>query len=377
VIRTRTRLIAAWAIGATAALTLAACSSSSGGGGSSSAADSGSSSGSASASAAAIQCASGSLKGEGSTAQTNAITQWITDYQTKCSGATVAYNATGSGAGRTNFIAGQDDFAGSDAALSAAEQTTAAARCGGNPALDLPMVIGPIAVAYNVTGLKDITLTPDVLSKIFLGSITTWNDPAIKAINSGATLPSTAIKVFFRSDASGTTSNFTNYLNTAAPASFPTPAAQAWPGAVGEGKKGSDGVQQAVTATDGAIGYMEYSFAENANLKTAKIDNGGGAVALTTDAASKAIASAAIVGTGSDLALKIDYATKTPGAYPIVLATYEIVCSKGLSTANAALVKSFLTYTSGAGQKGLSDLGYAPLPASIATKVQAAVASLS
>lgn len=356
------------AIGAIAALALTACGSSGGGGSSSS---------SSSDAAASIQCQPGSITGEGSTAQTNAIQQWITDYQTKCgSGTTIAYNATGSGAGRQRFIGGQVDFAGSDASLSQAEAPSATARCANNPVWNLPMVIGPIAVAYNVAGVSDLTLTPSLLSQIFLGTITNWNDPAIKAANSGAKLPNQAIKVFFRSDDSGTTQNFTTYLNTAAPTDWTTAGAQKWPGSVGEGKKGSDGVQQAVSSTAGGIGYMEYSFAENAGLDVSKIDNGGGAVELTPDSASKAIASAQITGTGNDLSLKIDYATKTPGAYPIVLATYEIVCSKGLPAANAALLKAFLTYTASGGQTDLADLGYAPLPDSIKTKVQAAVAAL-
>jgi len=340
-----------------AALTLAACSSSGSGG---SGAD-----GTGASSAAAIDCVSGAIKAEGSTAQANAMSQWIADYQSKCSDASIAYNGTGSGAGRNNFAAGQVDFAGSDAAMSDAERTSAQNRCSGNPAWDLPMVVGPIAVAYNVGGVDKLTLTPSVLADIFLGKMTTWDDPAIAALNKSADLPSTPIKVFFRSDASGTTQNFTSYLSASAPADFAPAPAQAWPGSVGEGKKGSDGIQQSVSSTDGGIGYMEYSFAENANLKTAEIDNGSGAVELTPQSASKAIAAAQIVGTGNDLRLQLDYATKAEGAYPIVLVTYEVVCSTGLSADSGSLVRSFLTYTAGDGQQALQDLGYAPLPASI------------
>ncbi|MCW2602124.1 MAG: phosphate transporter, periplasmic phosphate-binding protein [Pseudonocardiales bacterium] len=370
-IGTRTRATAQWAVGLTAAFALAACGSSGG--------DSGNTGSDGSSAAAAINCATGSLKAEGSTAQTNAITEWITNYQTECSGATIAYNGTGSGAGRTNFIAGQVDFAGSDAALSESkgEFASAATRCGGNPAINLPMVVGPIAVAYNVNGLTDLILTPAVTADIFLGKITKWDDKAIAAINKDAKLPSTAIKVFFRSDDSGTTQNFTTYLNTSAPTAWTAAPAQKWAGTVGEGKKGSDGVQQGVAAADGGIGYMEYSFADNGGLNSAQIDNGGGAVELSPESASKALEGATVVGTGSDLSLKLDYATKAKGAYPIVLVTYEVVCTKGLPAAQGALVKSFLTYTAGDGQDVLGDLGYAPLPDAIATKVQAAVATLS
>ena len=369
-IGTRTRVAALWAVGVAAALTLAACGSSGG--------DSGSND--AGGSPAAIDCATGSLKAEGSTAQANAMDEWITQYQTECAGATIAYNGTGSGAGRTNFIAGQVDFAGSDAALSESkgEFASAATRCAGNPAINLPMVVGPVAVAYNVKGIDDLILNAEVTAKIFSGAITKWDDKAIAALNDGADLPSTAIKVFFRSDDSGTTQNFTAYLNAAAPTAWPSAAAQKWAGSVGEGKKGSDGVQQGVAAADGAIGYMEFSFAENGGLSTAQIDNGSGAVELSAESASKALESAQIVGVNGDLALKIDYATKAEGAYPIVLVTYEIVCTKGLAADQAALVKSFLTFTaSDAGQDILVDLDYAPLPAEIATKVQAAVAALA
>jgi phosphate transport system substrate-binding protein len=354
-------------------LALAACGSSGSAG-----SDDSSDGGSTSASTAAVTCASGSLKGEGSSAQTNAITQWITDYQTKCSGATVAYNPTGSGAGRKNFIAGQVDFAGSDAALSAAELPTAATRCGGAPAIDLPMVVGPISIAYKLNGVKDLTLTASLVANIFQGKITKWNDAAIKTANPKATLPSTDIKVFFRSDDSGTTQNFETYLAAAAPADYTATPAQKWSGSVGEGKTGSAGVQQGVQATEGGIGYMEYSFAQNGNLSSAKIDTGSGTgVELNDVSAGKAVASATVVGTGADLALKLDYATKAAGAYPIVLVTYEVVCTKGLAASQSALVKSFLTYVAGAGQKSLVSLGYAPLPAELLTKVQAAVAALS
>ena len=130
-------------------------------------------------------------------------------------------------------------------------------------------------------------------------------------------------------------------------------------------------------SADGSIGYLEWSFAVSGNLDTAKVDNGGGAVELSSDAAGKTVADAAVVGTGDDLSLKINYATKAAGAYPIVLVTYEIVCTKYADPAKGALVKSFLSYTSGAGQAGLPDLGYAPLPASVQSKVQAVVAKIS
>jgi phosphate transport system substrate-binding protein len=375
-------------IGATAALiagalALSACGSSGGSTDTSSAAAGGSSAAtSAAASSAApattVTCATGSLKADGSTAQQNAMSQWIKDYQAKCSGATIAYAGGGSGQGVTDFIGKQVDFAGSDAALSPSkgETTKATAACG-SPALDLPMVTGPIALAYKLNGVSDLTLTPDLIAKIFQGTITTWNDPAIKAANPSANLPSTKITVFWRSDQSGTTQNFETYLKAAAPADYTATPSKVWSGKVGQGKSGSQGVQQGVQGTEGAIGYLEWSFAVSGNLDTAKVDNGGGAVDLSADAAGKTVADAQVVGTGDDLSLNINYATKAAGAYPIVLVTYEIVCTKYANPTQGALVKSFLTYTSGAGQAGLPDLGYAPLPASVLSKVQAVVAKIS
>ena len=331
-----------------------------------------------SSSAPSTDCATGSLKAEGSTAQTNAIQQWIKDYQAKCSGTTISYNPTGSGAGVKQFTGGQVDIGGSDSALDPKKGEVDAAnkRCGGQ-ALDLPMVTGPVAIAFKLNGVKDLTLTPDVIAKIFLGKITTWDDPAIKALNSGASLPSTKITVFFRSDESGTTQNFEKYLAAAAPSEYTAEPSKTWSGKVGQGKSKSQGVQQAISSTEGGVGYLEWSFAGSGGLSMAKIDNGGGAVALTADSAGKAVSAAKVTGTGDDLTLKLDYATKVPGAYPLILVTYEIVCEKYSDAAIGSLVKSFLSYTSGAGQTGLPNLGYAPLPSDIDAKVQASVAKIS
>jgi len=341
----------------------------------------GSASAGGSSSTGTASCASGSLKAEGSTAQKNAMDQWVKDFQTKCSGTTITYNGTGSGAGVSNFIAKQDDFAGSDSALNPDKGEVAkATKACGSPALDLPMVTGPIALAYKVNGVKDLTLTPAVITRIFLGKITTWNDPAIKSINSGANLPSTKITVFYRSDSSGTTQNFEKYLAANDPTDFTAKPDKdsSKAGFAGQGKTGSQGVQQAIGSTDGAIGYVEWSFAVSGNLDTAKVNNGSGPVELTADSAGAAVAAAKVASNGGkDLTLKLDYATKASGAYPIILVTYEIVCSKYADAKIGSLVKSLLTYTAGDGQNALKDLGYAPLPASIQTQVQAAIATIS
>jgi phosphate transport system substrate-binding protein len=327
----------------------------------------------------------GTLNGEGSTAQKNAIQQIITGFQTANSGATINYNGTGSGAGIKQFNAGQVDFAGSDSTLKTEaadggtpEADAAKARCLGNEAWNLPMVAGPIAIAYNVKGVDKLILTPDTAAKIFNGTIKTWNDPAIAAINPGVTVPATPIKVFFRSDESGTTENFQKYLNAAAASVWTDKPAKKWAGKVGEGKPKSDGVASAVKATDGGISYVEWSFATKNSLSIAKINNGAGAVELTGESAGKAVAAAKQVGTGNNLSLKLDYATKTPGAYPIVLVTYEIVCAKGLAADKTTLLKSFLAYFADPAQQNtLTQAGYAPLPAEVQSKVASAIAAIS
>jgi phosphate transport system substrate-binding protein len=364
---------------AAAALT-AACSSSGSGGGTTSNTTTPGSGSSSPATASDVACSSGTLNAEGSTAQANAMTAWINAYTKSCSGAKVNYNPTGSGDGVSAFNAGQVDFAGSDSALDPTKGEVAAAQksCGSTP-LDLPMVVGPIAIAYKLNGVSKLTLTPELIAKIFTGKITTWNDPAIAAKNSGVTLPSTKISVVYRSDSSGTTQNFEKYLAATDPTDFKAEPAKDNAAQVfaGQGKAKSQGVAQGISSTEGAIGYDEFSYAVQAGLSTASIDNGGGPVELSKDTASAAAGAAQVVGTGDDLTLKIDYATKTPGAYPIILVTYEIVYTKYKDSAKGTFVKDFLNYTVGAGQDQLAQLGYAPLPSELQTKVKASVAKVS
>jgi phosphate transport system substrate-binding protein len=336
-------------------------------------------SGSSSAPAGATDCATGKLTAQGSSAQKNAMEQWVKDFQAKCSGATVDYQGTGSGAGIQAFIGGTADFAGSDSALKdPEEQPKADARCATGKAIHLPMVIGPIAVVSNVSGVTDLQLSPATLAGIFAGKITTWNAAEIKADNPSATLPGTKILAVHRSDSSGTTDNFTKYLSKTATDAWTFANNKEWKAPGGQGEKGSDGVSSAVKKTDGAIGYVEWSFAKANALNIAKIKNASGEYAeLTSDSAGKTIASAQTSGSGNDLKLTIDYNTKAAGAYPIVLVTYEIVCEKGTPADKVALLKSFLTYTAGDGQASLTKLGYAPLPTEVQTKVAASIKALS
>ena len=225
--------------------------------------------------------------------------------------------------------------------------------------------------------VDSLTLTPAVAAAIFDGKITKWNDPKIASVNSGVNLPATDIKVFFRSDESGTTENFTKYLKASAPDVWSYDPSKSWP-AAGEGKEKSSGVSEGVKSTDGGITYVEWSYAKDNKLGVAKVDNGGGAVELTGETVGKAVEAAEPDGEGNDLRLKLDYATKEAGAYPILLVTYEIVCSKYQDSATADKVKAFLThFASTDTQKSLEEIGYAPLPSSVQGKVETAIAAIS
>jgi phosphate transport system substrate-binding protein len=319
----------------------------------------------------AISCATGTAAAQGSSAQTTAVNAWIKDYQVSCAGAAVSYDSVGSGAGVRTFLDGTGDFAGTDAPLSEKDRPAAEARCHG-AALHLPLVAGPIALAYNVAGVDALRLSPATIAKIFAGTITAWNDAAVARDNPGAALPATAIRPVHRSDSSGTTDNFTRFL--AGTAGWTYPGGTSWTAPGGTGVKGSTRVVSAIEQNNGAIGYVEGSYARFRDLPTARVGNAAGDFTVLTDAAAaRTLAAAKIVGRGDDLQLSIDYRTTTADAYPLVLVTYEIVCATGTSP----LTKSFLAYAAGpAGQQVAVGCGYVPLPESLRVRAAQAIAKL-
>lgn len=341
--------------------------------------------GSSTGSASGTDCAQGKLVGGGSTAQKLAMDTLTSSFSQQCAGSTIEYSGTGSGQGIKDFYNKQIDWAGSDSPLKTTanadnviEADKAKARCAGNPAWDLPMVGGPIAFAYNLKGVDKLIMTPDVAAQIFNGKITTWNDAAIAKINPGVTLPSTKISVFFRSDDSGTSENVQKFLAATAPKTWTAEPAKKWAGKAGEGKKGSQGVAEGIKGVEGGFGYDEWKYAKDSQLGVAQLDNGSGAVELTADSAAKAIEGATVSGTGNDLSLKLKYTDTAAGAYPMLLVTYEIVCSKGLDATKTAVEKSFLNYlVSSDTQQQLPDMGYAPLPDSLRTKVETAIKAIA
>jgi phosphate transport system substrate-binding protein len=322
------------------------------------------------------------LKSSGATAQENAMEQFVYAYVHACPGYTLDYNANGSGAGVTDFVNNQTDLAGSGDPLnpSKGQPDHAAQRCG-SPAWDLPTVFEPIAVTYHVDGVSSLKLDGPTTAKIFNGSITSWNDPAITALNTGTNLPATPIHVIFRSDQSANSSNFQQYLEAASNGAWGKGHGQTFNGGVGDGAAGDNGTSAAVQSTDGAVTYNEWSFAVGKQLNMAQIITSAGPdpVSITKDSVAKTIAGAKIVGQGNDLVLDLSafYKPMQPGAYPIVEATYEIVCSKYPDSATGTAVKAFMQAAIGPGQGGLDQYGSIPLPTSFQSKLAAAVAAIS
>lgn len=346
----------------TAMIALSSCASNEPGNG-------GNASGGSSSSTADL---SGQLSGTGSSAQGNAQTQWIKDFQTKNTGVTINYNPAGSGAGRTAFAAGGAQYAGSDSYLSSDELNGSFALCTGK-GIDLPDYISPIALAFNVKGVTSLNLDPDTLAKIFAGKITTWDDAAIKKLNSGVSLPSTKIDPVHRSDKSGTTHNFTDYLNKTAPSVWTAKGDDVFPFKTGEGAQGTSGVVAAIKGGNGTIGYIDNS--QVGSLSVAKIKVGSEFVAPSADGAAKA-AEAGTVESGrdaSDIAIDVNRTTTDPSEYPITLISNLIVCKQYKDASIGKLVGAYATYvTSSEGQQAAAKVaGSAPMSEALIAKVQA------
>jgi phosphate transport system substrate-binding protein len=294
----------------------------------------------------------------------------------KGQGLTVNYNAVGSGAGIAQLQSGTVDFAGSDPPMKPSEIKAAK-----GPVAQFPIGFGAITVSYNVSGLKTgLKLDGKTLGDIFLGKVKTWNDPEIKALNSGMTLPSTTITVVHRSDSSGTTKAFTTFLSAYSPA-WTAAAGKPdkivkWP--TGTGAKGNSGVAAAIKQTSGAVGYVEQAYALQNGFTYASVKNSkGNFVAPTLPATSAAAEGIKIP---PDLAIST-INSPTPSAYPIVSQTFVIaykdMCKAGVSQSAASGVKKFLTYGLGPGQAIEKQLFYAPLTPALLAKDQAQLSTLT
>ncbi|GAB5012896.1 phosphate ABC transporter substrate-binding protein PstS [Mycobacterium avium subsp. hominissuis] len=322
------------------------------------------------------------LNASGATAQENAIQQFVYVYAHACPGYTLDYEANGSGAGVEQFIKNETDLAGSGVPLdpSTGEPNKAATRCG-SPAWELPAVFEPIAVTYHISGVSSLKLDAPMMAKIFNGTITRWDDPGIKALNAGTNLPSTPIHVIFRSDQSGNSANFQQYLDAASGGAWGKGDGGTFQGGVGAGADGDNGVTATLQTTDGSITYTGWSFALGKQLNMAQIITSAGPdpVSITTESVGKTIAGATITGQGNDLVLDTSsfYKPTQPGAYPIVEPTYEIVCSKYPDSATGTAVRAFMQAIIGPGQDGLAQQGSIPPPSWLQSRLVTAVNAIS
>jgi phosphate transport system substrate-binding protein len=374
----RTRRLGGVAVSLAAALAIAACGSSNSSSSSASAGGGASTSaGSSSASGGGSAVSGGTLNGAGSTLAQPIYQQWGSNLKSK--GLTVNFNGVGSGAGVADLQTATVDFAGSDPALKSEDMKGMK-----GPVLQFPVAFGAITVSYNLPGVKSgLKLDGPTLANIFSGKIKTWNDPAIKQLNPGMSLPSTNITIVHRSDSSGTTAGFTTYLSDVSPSwksSIGTDKDVKWP--VGTGAAKNSGVAAAVKQTQGAVGYVEQAYALENGFTYAAIKNGSSYV-LPTIANTSSAANGITV--PSDLGIST-INSQGAGAYPIVSQTfldvYKDPCKDGKASASTAkALKSFLSYAFGAGQQTLGSGGdklpYAPLPAALAAKDNTQLATMT
>ena len=340
------------------ALTAAACGSSD---------DSGSSSG-----------ASGELAGAGSSAQQAAQEAWTAKFEDQNSDATISYDPIGSGGGRDQFIAGgATAFAGSDSPFDTDELPKATQRCAPGELVQIPNYLSPIAIVYNLEGVDNLQLSPETTAKIFKGEITSWDDPAIKADNPGASLPSTDITPVHRSDESGTTANFTDYLHEAAGSVWTFDPDSSWPLKTGESGAQTSGMIQAVNAGDGTIGYADASQAQD--LGVAKVKVGNTYVAPSADGAAadfdQSQQDPELTKAPNVFAYKVQRTPTDPSSYPVLLVSYLMGCTKYSDQSTTDLVKAYFNYiVSDEGQQvAAENAGSAPIPPGIKKEDQPAI----
>lgn len=325
---------------------------------------------------------SGQIAGAGSSAQQAAQEAWIANFENENSGVTISYDPVGSGGGREQFIAGGVAYAGSDTPLSEdeGELKKATERCKPGELVEVPDYISPIAIIYNLPEVEALQLDPDTLARIFNQEITTWNDKAIAADNPGVELPSTRIVPVNRSDESGTTENFTDYLSKVAPSVWTHEVSGDWPVKGGEAAEGTSGVVEAVNAGEGTIGYADASQA--GELGVAKIKVGKEYVEPTAEAAAKILEESPEdkeLSKGKNVfAFELDRKTESQGTYPIVLVSSMIACTKYDSASEAEIVKAYMEYAiSPEGQEAAAEnAGSAPLSDSLRKKITPAVEAI-
>lgn len=320
----------------------------------------------------------GTLDGAGSSAQSAAQEVWVADFQNANARVTVNYEPSGSGAGREQFITGGVDFAGSDAALSDDELASGFAGCApGTAGIDLPAYISPLVLIFTIEGVDALRLDAAAIAGIFSNAITRWNDPSLTALNPGAPLPDAAITAVHRSDDSGTTRNFADYLFQNEPEIWGAEPADAFPFG-GEAAQGNAGVVNAVADGVNTIGYVDASRA--GGLDVAELKVGDDFVAYSADAAAAIIDASPLVEreNPNDIVVAVDRTSTAAGVYPLVLVSYLIACQRYVDAAQGELVREYLaSIVSPQGQAAAAEgAGSAPLSAATSELVLAAVASI-
>ncbi|NUR07039.1 MAG: phosphate ABC transporter substrate-binding protein PstS [Nocardioidaceae bacterium] len=322
---------------------------------------------------------SGTLNGAGSSAQEAAQGAWQSGFQSANPDVTVNYDPVGSGGGREQFLAGGVDFAGSDSYMDDEELAKSKDACNGDTAIEVPNYVSPIALVYNLEGVDNLQLSAKTAADIFSGKITKWNDPEITADNPDAKLPGDRIVPVHRSDESGTSANFTDWMSKAGEGAWTAEPDSVWPIKGGEGAQGTSGVIDAVTNGKGTIGYADDSQA--GDLSTASIKVGDAWVAPSAEGAAKVLdISKRVDGRAeNDMAMDIDRTTTEADAYPLLLASYLIACPTYKDKAKANLVKGYLSYiVSSDGQSAAAKTaGSAPLSSTLAEEAAAAVDKIS
>ncbi len=311
------------------------------------------------------------LTGQGSSFMSNFVEQCKADVKNSF-GINISYQPTGSGAGRTAFIAETNDFSGSDVPFTAAELPKA------KPFVYIPLTIGGVAVIYKVPGVKGLKFSANTLAKIFSGQIVKWNDEAIARENSGVSLPGEVIRVIVRSDSSGTSTVFSDYLASAGKGAWKAGATSTFPVPSGNGiaQRGSDGVSNYVGGAQGdyAITYAETSFAEERKLEVGKIINAAGNPVLPSPAnISEGMAAAAV---NDDGTLLLNFNAPSANAYPISTTAY-LIAPQTMDKAKGDVLRTFLTYSLGECQKKAAKVGYAPIPKAIETLAMKALAKIN
>jgi phosphate transport system substrate-binding protein len=324
----------------------------------------------------------GTLNGGGATSQANAEQAWRSNYQ-KENGGSINYEEVGSGTGIENFSSGAYSFAGTDAYLTTDQLSAAKSQCGADP-IEVPAYVSPIAVAFHLSGVDSLNLDAKTIADIFTGKITTWNDPAIASQNSGVKLPDTAIATVHRSDDSGTTANFTDYLSKAGGGAWTEDPSATWPASIkgGQGFEGTSGVIGGLDDTEGAIGYADDSAVKaDGSLGVASIKVGSDYNAPSADGAAQVLANspAAPDRPATDMATDIDRTATAKGDYPLMLVSYLLACQSYSDSSTADMVKGYLTYvvSSDGQQAAAAAAGSAPLDSTLADKATSIIAKIS